>query len=120
MGYRLSQTPFLTALGPAGSELTYFIQIHGLFIQPGLCLCCSLCLPIHLPTPIFLTLVNSCPLNKIQAQYPLSQEALPQVDPLLPQPHLSLWLSSGPMGLGLSVSSPFFPRLGDLQIWGWN
>ena len=115
MVYRLPQTPFLTALGPAGSGLTYFIQIHGLFIQPGLC-----CLPIHLPTPIFLTLVNSCPLTKVQAQDPLSQEALPQADPLLPQPYLSLWLSSGSVGLGLYVSSSFFPRLEDLQIGDWN
>lgn len=78
-------------------------------------------LPAHPPPHSnFFTLVNSCPLNKVQAQYPLSQEALPQVDPLLPQPYLSIWLSSGPVGLGLYVSSSFFPRLGDLQIWGWN
>lgn len=54
------------------------------FIQLGLCLCCSPCLPPR--PPIFLTLVNSCPPIKVQDNIPSPRKPSLQVDPCFPSP----------------------------------
>lgn len=107
MVYDPFSNTFCDCFRPIRIWLHIFYSNSWSFIQPGLCLCYSFCLP--LTSPFFSPW--SIPAHPLKCRYNISSPRKPslQEEPLLPQPYLPLWLSPGLMGwecMCLALSYP--------------